>query len=216
MAHGLPAVEGCAVHVGKEREHVVLGFRRVEVNRFAFLESVEHMAGKAIVAPGQHSQIDGQRGIETKMRQTFPQPFPAADRRHDVEQRVIFRDRPVMHHAVVGGLEPKLADQLPLRGYLVKWAVIRAEPRRGVPERHHVAGPRVHLGVGGESPSGHLAVEPGVALRLHRHRVHDQCGRVLLECVQLAAVNPGVGIGSAANPVLDHFIVGQRITIGAE
>src|SRR6059058_378807 len=52
------------------------------------------------------TQVHRQGRVETKVRQALPEALPAADRRHDVKQRVIGGDREVMHHAVVGRLEP--------------------------------------------------------------------------------------------------------------
>ena len=114
VAQRFRAVEGRAVHVREEGKHVVLRFRGVEVDPRAFLKSIQHVAGEAIVAlepadvparragvARQHSEVHRQVGIEAEVRQTLPEALPAADGRHDVEQRVVLGDREVMHHAVV-------------------------------------------------------------------------------------------------------------------
>ena len=62
----------------------------------------------------------------------------------------------------------------------------------------------IDLGMGGEGLAGHLAAELGVALGLQRRRVHHQRRAVLLERIELAAVEPGVGVGGAADLALDR------------
>ncbi|HXC22813.1 MAG TPA: hypothetical protein VNV13_15115 [Steroidobacteraceae bacterium] len=39
---------------------------------------------------------------------------------------------------------------------------------------------------------------------------------ILFQCVKLAAVNPGIGVGGAADPALDRFVIGQGIAISPE
>src|SRR4029077_14020201 len=84
-----------------------------------------------------------------------------------------------------------------------------------VAERNQVAGAPVYLGMRGESLAGHPAVKRGVALGCERRGIHEERGRAFLERVQLPAMNPGVGVGRAADPAPDGLLIGERVTVGA-
>src|SRR4029077_2814965 len=56
----------------------------------------------------------------------------------------------------------------------------------------------------------------GIAVRLQRRGVHDQRRGVLLERVQLAAIDPGVGVGGTADPALDRFVIREGVAVSAE
>src|SRR5580658_7882902 len=150
------------------------------------------------------------------MGQTLLEAIPAADRRHDVKEGVVLGDRKVVHHAVVRRFEPDLANQLAAGRDLVVGAILGAQSGGGIAEGNHVAGPRIDLRMRRKSLARHLAVEGRVALRLEGHRVHHECRRIFLQGVQLATMNPSVGVGRAANLALDQFIVRERIAVRAE
>ena len=215
--------------IWEEGEEVVLRFGRYEADLRALLPGVHHVAGEAVAAPepsdilvlqafaaGDDAQIGFARGIEHEGRLARFQLFPASHRWDDVQHQVIRRDREVVHHAVVRDLEPFLVHQLALGIDLVIGDIVRVHAAGRVADGDHVACVRVDLGVGGEGLAGHRAAEVLVAPRFHGRRVHHQRGAVFLQGPQLAAVQPGVGVGGAAVFALHAFIVGQRIAIGAE
>ncbi len=67
------------------------------------------------------------------------EPLPAADTRHDMQHEIVGRDAEVVHHAVIGCLEPRFVDQLTLGRDFVEADIVGAETGRGVADGDHVA-----------------------------------------------------------------------------
>ncbi len=170
----------------------------------------------AVPVAGQHAEIDRQRGVPAEVRQARTQALLARDDRHDVEQGVVLGHAEVVHHAVVGDLEPRLPHDLALRVDLVIGHVAGQQALRRIAEADHVAAHRVELGVGGEGLALYLAVEVPVAMGLQRDGVHGDGRAVLLQRPQLAAVDDGVGVGGAADPAADGGVIVDRVTVVAE
>ncbi len=155
-------------------------------------------------------------GVEAEVRQAGLQPLPVGGGRHHVEAGVVLGHPEVVHHAVVGNLEPHLLDLLPGRRDLVIDDVLGQQALRRIAEGAHVAGVRVDLGVGGEGGAGHLAVEVPIAEGLHGVGIHGHGRGVFLHPEQQAAIEVGVGVGRAAIAPLHGRIVLERVAIGAE
>ena len=193
------------------------------------LMRVHHMGGEAIAAlepadvlrggtglAGHHGQIGGLRGIKTEMGFACLQALPTAGHRHHRKQRIIGRDREIMHHAIIGHLEPHVIEQLALGADFVIGHIAGQQALGGIAKAAHVARGRVGLGMGGEGLALHPPVKIGVALRLKADRFHHQRGAVLFQRIEPPAVDIGIGVGRAADLALDAFIIGQWIAIGAE
>ncbi len=160
--------------------------------------------------------MDFLRRVEAEVRQACLQALPAADDGNDVEYCVILRHPEVMHHAVVGQLEPDFALEFVLLVELVVGDVAREQAFRGVGEGAHGAGTRIDLRVGGEGRALHLALKVRVAQGLQGDRVQHERRAVFLQRQELAAIHHDVGVGGAAVAACDARIVGERVTVGAE
>ena len=62
--------------------------------------------------------------------------------------------------------------------------------------------------------AGLIVEKVGETLCFHSCRVHHQRGTVFLQRIQLAAVNPGIGIRCAPDFAFHTLVIGQRISVG--
>ena len=170
----------------------------------------------ALAVARQNAQVDGQRLVEAEMRLQRLQALPRRDHGHHGKHHVVFRHAEVMHHAVVGGREPHVLQQLARGADLHVGAVEGQRPGLAIAKRNEVARFGIYLAVRGEGLALHPAVEVGVALRGEAVGIHHQRRAVFLQRVELLAVHERRGIGGAADGALHGRIVGERIAITAE
>ena len=229
LAHRGLRVERGAMHIGEEREHVVLCLASDEMDFAALLPGVEHVAGKAIVAAepadvgigdtvaaGDQAQIDRHGRVEAEMGQALFEPFPTADRGHDVEHEIILRDPEIVHHAVIGCLEPHFADQRAVGRDFHIGHIVAAQTAGGIADRDHVAIGVIDLGMRGKGLPGHAPAKLFKTQRFHADRVQQQRRAVFFHRPELAGKDKGIGVGGRADLACNFGCVGQGIAIGAK